>query len=293
MAGFSTAGIERRVGAFFRSRVRGWPGELLIFFLKQGWAALFGLLFLIALITTKLVWQQDWAVHRYDALFVFAVTTQAGMLWFKLETWDEARVILLFHLTGTAMELFKIHMGSWTYPGPGLLVVGGVPLFSGFMYASVGSYIVRVIRMFDMRFAPYPPLWLTFVFGAACYLNFFTHHFGPDIRLGLFAASLLFFGRTRVWFYVGPRPRWMPMPLAALLAAFVVWIAENVGTMTETWVYAGQSGLEPVSLSKMGSWYLLLWVAFVTVTIVSRGALSPTALKPGLRHSPSARAALD
>ncbi|PTX56478.1 uncharacterized membrane protein YoaT (DUF817 family) [Litoreibacter ponti] len=293
MPRFSTRGIERRLGDGVRARLTGWPGELLMFFLKQGWAALFGLLFIVALIATKLVWQDDWTLQRYDGLFIFAVTTQAAMLWFKLETWDEARVILLFHITGTAMELFKIHMGSWSYPEPGLFVIGGVPLFSGFMYASIGSYIARVIRIFDMRFAPYPPLWLTFAFGAAIYVNFFAHHFLPDIRLALFAGTLILFGRTRIWFYVGRTPRWMPMPLAALLAAFVVWIAENVGTMTGTWIYAGQSALEMVSFAKMGSWYLLLWVAFVTVTLVSRGALSRAALKPGPRPSPSAPGTLD
>ena len=29
----------------------------------------------------------------------------------KLETWAEARVIVLFHLTGTAMEWFKVGAG--------------------------------------------------------------------------------------------------------------------------------------------------------------------------------------
>ena len=45
--------------------------------------------------------------------------------------------------------------------GLSLVVLRNVPLFSGFMYASVGSYIARVIRIFDMRFAPYPPFWAT------------------------------------------------------------------------------------------------------------------------------------
>ena len=120
----------------------------------------------------------------------------------RLETWEEARVILLFHLTGTAMEWFKVHAGSWGYPEPGLFKLMGVPLFSGFMYASVGSYIARVIRIFDMRFAPYPPLWLTFVLAVAIYVNFFAHHFLPDIRLPLFAATLVLYARTRIWFRI-------------------------------------------------------------------------------------------
>ncbi|WP_394196348.1 DUF817 domain-containing protein [Litoreibacter albidus] len=289
----TTRRLERALGDFVRTRMQGGFGELLMFFLKQGWAALFGVLFIIALIGTKLVWQDDWPLERYDGLFIFAVTTQIAMLYFKLETWDEARVILLFHLTGTAMELFKIRMGSWSYPEPGYFVLGGVPMFSGFMYASIGSYIARVIRIFQMRFAPYPPLWVTFLFGAAIYVNFFAHHYTVDIRLGLFAASLILFLRTRIWFYVAGTPRWMPMPVAAFLCAFVVWIAENVGTMTGTWIYAGQSDMQMVSFAKMGSWYLLLWVAFVTVTLVSRSALSRTAVNPVATPSPSATEVLD
>ncbi len=135
------------------------------------------------------IWNPDWPLHRYDALFLFAIGTQALFLWKKLETWEEARVILLFHLTGTAMEWFKVSAGSWAYPEPGLFKLMGVPLFSGFMYASVGSYMARVIRIFNMRFAPYPPFWMTVLLAAGIYVNFFAHHFLPDIRLGLFAAT--------------------------------------------------------------------------------------------------------
>ena len=259
-------------------------GEFAIFVLKNLWAMLFGVLFVVAIVLSSVIWQDDWALNRYDALFFFAVTTQVAMLAFKLETWAEARVILLFHITGTAMETFKVNAGSWSYPEDAIFVVNNVPLFTGFMYASIGSYIARVIRLFDMRFAPSPPLWVSFVLGAAIYINFFAHHFTYDIRIGLFAATILLFGRTRIWFYTGTSPRWMPMPVAALLAAFLVWIAENVGTFTGTWIYAGQTPDQIVPIAKLGSWYLLLWVAFVTVTLVSREQLSRTPLQPGPRQ---------
>ena len=61
--------------------------------------------------------------------------------------------------------------------------------------------------------------------------------------------------------------------LAAFFSAFLLWVAEVVGTRTATWIYAGTTRDDWVSFAKMGSWYLLLYVAFVTVTIVSRGAL--------------------
>jgi uncharacterized membrane protein YoaT (DUF817 family) len=163
-----------------------------------------------------------------------------------------------------------------------------VPLFSGFMYAAVGSYMARVIRIFRMRFAPYPPFWATVLLGTAIYVNFFAHHFLPDIRLALFAATVLLFARTRVWFTNTDHARWMPLPLAALLSAVALWVAENVGTATGTWLYSGQLPGQTVSLAKLGSWYLLLYVAFVTVTLVSRSALSraPLTESPARQEPP-------
>jgi uncharacterized membrane protein YoaT (DUF817 family) len=265
--------IERALGDWARARLPYGVAELVMFVLKQGWACLFGGLLLSAIIVSKLVWQAEWSLQRYDALFLLALGLQALFLWGKLETWEEARVILLFHLTGTAMEWFKVSAGSWAYPEPAFFKLMGVPLFSGFMYAAVGSYMARVIRIFDMRFQPYPPLWMTFALAAAIYVNFFAHHFLPDIRVGLFVATVIIYGKTKVWFRISDRDWWMPMPLAAFLSSLALWVAENVGTATGTWLYSGQSPEHWVSFAKLGSWYLLLYVAFVTVTLVSRRAL--------------------
>lgn len=277
--------LERHLGNWLRARLPHVLIEAIMFVVKMGWAALFGGLLLIAMMFTNGIWQESWPIARYDALLAYALTLQILFLIFGLETFEEAKVILLFHLTGTLMEIFKLHMGSWDYPGAGLVKIGGVPLFSGFMYASVGSFMARAIRLFDMQFAPYPRYGLTLLFATAIYLNFFAHHFIPDIRLGLFAASLLLFWRTRVWYRIGGW-YWMPLPLAALLSAFFLWIAENVGTATRIWLYSGQIAGEMVSFSKMGSWYLLLYVSFVTVTLVDRSALRPGAFTPD-RATPS------
>ena len=267
------------MGNWVRAHLPFGIAEFTLFVLKQGWACLFGGLLLAAILATKVFWQPDWPLHRYDALFLFAIATQAVFLAARLETWEEARVILLFHLTGTAMEWFKVSAGSWAYPEPGIFKLMGVPLFSGFMYAAVGSYIARVIRIFDMRFAPYPAFPLTLMLAAAIYVNFFAHHFLPDIRLGLFIATVALYARTRIWFRIHDRHWWMPLPLAAFLSALALWVAENVGTATGTWIYSGQLPGQVVSLAKLGSWYLLLYVAFVTVTLVSRQALSRQSLK--------------
>ncbi len=274
----TTPGLERRLGDWARARLSPGIADIVMFVLKQGWACLFGGLLLLGLIVTHVIWQEDWPVHRYDAMFGFALILQVAFLRFGLETWAEARVILLFHVTGTVMEWFKVAQGSWSYPEPALFTIMGVPLFSGFMYASVGSYMARVIRVFDMRFAPYPPFALTLALAGAIYVNFFSHHVLPDIRIALFAATVVIFARTRVIFRVTDGDRWMPLPVAALLSAIALWVAENVGTATGTWLYTGQSPGEMVSFAKLGSWYLLLFVAFVTVTLVVRQPLSRSPL---------------
>lgn len=198
-----TRALERRLGNRMRARLPHWAAELVMFVLKQGWACLFGGLMLVGIIASKSIWQDGWALARYDGLFLYALALQIGFLALKLESWREARVILLFHIIGTAMEVFKVQAGSWAYPEAGMIKLMGVPLFSGFMYASVGSYMARVIRIFEMRFTPYPPSWMTIVLASAIYINFFAHHFLPDIRLGLFAATVLLYIRTRIQFSIG------------------------------------------------------------------------------------------
>ena len=282
-----TRRLERNLGDWIRARLPLAAAEFIMFTLKQGWAAIFGILLLGGMIVTTWIWQPDWALARYDALLIYALALQALLLASGMESWREVRVILLFHLTGTAMEIFKVQAGSWAYPGAGLIKLYDVPLFSGFMYAAVGSYMARVIRLFDMQFAPYPPFRSTVALAAAIYCNFFAHHYLPDIRMVLFAATVLLFARTRIWFRIGQRFYWMPLPVAAFLSSFFLWVAENVGTSTKTWLYNGQSSGELVSLAKMGSWYLLLYVSFATVTLVFREALLPEAVPPGNWPAPA------
>ncbi len=265
--------LERRLGDWARQRVPPGLHEFLMFGLKQGWAALFGGLMLGAILASTWIWQPGWAVSRYDALLVFALGVQAVFLALGLESWREARVIALFHLTGTAMEIFKVHMGSWVYPEPALAKLWGVPLFSGFMYAAVGSYMARVIRIFEMRFEQAPPFWGIVALAVMIYANFFWHHFGTDIRLGLFAGTVVLFWRCQVRFTTDRIARRMPLVVAALLTACFLYLAEVIGTLTRTWIYAGGARIVPPA--KFGSWYLLLYVSFATVLIVYRDALYP------------------
>ena len=245
--------------------------EFVVFGLKQGWACLFGGALLGLLIATRLFWPHDAVLARYDFLFLSALALQAALLAVKLEQPAEAVVIFLFHVVGTAMELFKTDVGSWIYPEGNLFRIGGVPLYSGFMYAAVGSYLARITRIFDMRYSNYPPVASTVVLAAAIYVNFFTHHFVADFRWLLFAAAGALYFRTWVHFRVFRFTHRMPLLVGFLLVALFIWLAENVGTWSRAWLYPGQeAGWTPVSIQKLGAWYLLMIISFVLVTLVHR-----------------------
>lgn len=258
---------ERFVGGVWSAAVF----EFVSFGIKQAWACLFGGLFLALIILTFVVYPDDAVLARYDFLVIAALCIQLALLMTGLETLEEARVILVFHVVGTAMEIFKTHMGSWIYPEPSLLRIGDVPLFSGFMYACVGSYLARVWRIFEFRFDRFPPLWAQALLALAIYINFFTHHFTIDIRLALFATTLVVYGRCLVWFRSDRHHRPMPLVIGFLLVSLFIWFAENIGTFTRAWAYPGQeSGWQMVSIDKLGAWYLLMIISFVLVAVVHR-----------------------
>jgi uncharacterized membrane protein YoaT (DUF817 family) len=245
--------------------------EFVRFGVKQAWACLFGGAMVALLVGTYRWYPREAVLARYDFVFLAAVAIQAAMLAFKLESFDEAKVIFIYHVVGTVMEVFKTGIGSWIYPGTSIFHIGGVPLFSGFMYASIGSYIARSWRLFDFRFAGHPPLWSVHLLGLAIYANFFADHYTLDFRLVLFAAAALLFGRTWVYYRIHHSYRRMPLLLGLFLVALFIWIAENLGTFTRTWLYPHQmAGWSAVSLGKLGSWFLLLLVSYALVAIVNR-----------------------
>jgi uncharacterized membrane protein YoaT (DUF817 family) len=258
--------------AFVRGPVTGFLFEFVSFGIKQGWACLFGGLMLALLIGTHLFYPDDAPLARYDFLTLAALAIQAAMLATRLETWEEARVIFVFHVVGTIMEIFKTDVGSWIYPEASFLRIAGVPLFSGFMYAAVGSYLARVWRILDFRFVRFPPLWLQGLLAAAIYINFFAHHYFPDIRIGLFFASALIYGPCLLWYRPDLKERPMPLAVGLVLVALFIWFAENLGTFARAWVYPDQDGgWRPVSIEKLGSWYLLMIISFVLVAAVHVG----------------------
>ncbi|MFX6724710.1 DUF817 family protein, partial [Acinetobacter baumannii] len=78
---------------------------------------------------------------------------QVWMVSTRIETIAELKAISVFHVVGFALEVFKTSgaIQSWSYPDFAYTKLFGVPLFSGFMYAAVGSYIIQAWRLFDLR----------------------------------------------------------------------------------------------------------------------------------------------
>jgi len=106
------------------SRTRAFRWEFFLFGFKQAWACLFAALLLTMVLLTKLFWPQHACLARYDFLFLAALLVQVLLLWLRMETLREAKVILLFHVVGTLMEFFKTSMGSWAYPEASIFAWG-------------------------------------------------------------------------------------------------------------------------------------------------------------------------
>ena len=251
-------------------RVRQLPGgPLWAFGIRQAWAALFGGLMLAGIILTGYV-ELPW-LPRYDWLFIYAIGIQLFMLLTKLEKPHEVLTIFLFHLVGLGMELFKTSasIGSWSYPGDAFFRIGNVPLFSGFMYAAVGSYIARAWRVLDLSFQPYPRRRWTLLLAVAIYVNFFTHHYIYDIRYMLFLAILILYGRTWVSYSINTKVRRMPLVVGFFLIALFIWLAENIGTYTNVWLYPNQTvHWHMVGFHKIGSWLLLMVISFIMIDLL-------------------------
>jgi len=240
--------------------------ELALFTAKEARACLFAGLFFVAVFTVPR--EGLLGLHRYDVLLVLALAIQAWMLWAKLETWDEAKAILLFHVVGFALELFKTSSGirSWSYPDPAWTKIAGVPLFAGFMYAAVGSYLIQAWRLFDLRIEHHPPHALAALVAVAVYANFFTHHFIGDYRTWIAAFALGLYARTTVVFRPWDRERRMPLMLGFVLIGFFIWLAENLSTFFGIWKYPNQLGAwSVVHVGKWSSWSLLVIMTFTIV----------------------------
>jgi len=205
-------------------------------------------------------------VHRYDAILLVLLAVQYLMYRSGLETRDEIKVICVFHLIGLLLEIYKVGMGSWAYPEPAYTKMLGVPLYSGFMYASVASYMCQVWRRLKMDLSGWPGPVYAWTLGGAIYLNFFTHHFIPDFRWWLAALVLVVFRKTWIYYRVRTATYRMPLTVAFAIVGFFIWLAENVATFFSAWKYPDQhESWRLVSFGKISSWFLLVIISVIIV----------------------------
>ena len=208
---------------------------------------------------------------RYDFLLLGCVGLQVLMVAAGLETRDELKVVCVFHLLGLTLELFKTHVGSWAYPEAAYSKLGLVPLYSGFMYASVASFMTQAWRRFDLRLVNWPSPAVVVPLGAAIYLNFFSHHFVFDLRWVLVGAVFGVFVKTKIRFTPYRSTFATPLVVAFVLIGLFVWLAENISTYLGAWVYPHQvDGWHVVDLGKLSSWGLLVIVSFMIVAQLKR-----------------------
>lgn len=240
--------------------------EFIVFGAKEARACIFAGSFFALLFLSNHIPLFGFA--RYDFLLLSAIALQIILFATKIETWDEVKTIFLFHIVGTILELFKTSalVGSWSYPEEAFFKIATVPLFAGFMYAAVGSYIAQAWRIFKLELKEPPNYLATLALGILIYLNFFTNYFLPDFRLILIPAVFLLFARTTVYFTVIQTKRRMPLALAFCLIAFFIWIAENLSTFWGAWQYPNQVHVwNAVSTNKITSWFLMVIISFILV----------------------------
>lgn len=237
--------------------------EVLAFAIKQVRASQFALfIFGIAALTRGM------GFGRYDLMLGLCLAFQGWMVATRRETWAEFGCIAIFHGLGLALELYKVSHGSWSYPGDAFTKWHGVPIFSGFMYASVASYVFQANRQFDLEFERWPKWPLVLTATGAIYLNFFLNRYFADIRWPIGALVLGIYLRCRVSFTTLPSVRRsMPMPVAFMAIGFFVWVAEHLCTFLKVWQYPDQTeGWTWVSIGKWSSWTLLTVVSVSIAT---------------------------
>jgi uncharacterized membrane protein YoaT (DUF817 family) len=208
---------------------------------------------------------------RLYFILIICVLAQIGMLVSKLETFDEFKVICLFHIIGLALELYKVHMGSWSYPEEAYSKIMGVPLYSGFMYASVASYICQSWRRMKLQIINWPKSIYAILISSLIYLNFFTHHYLYDARWILTVFLLVIFFRTAVIYQIFEQRYKMSLTLSFLLIGFFIWIAENITTFLGAWQYPNQEAAwSLVHIGKISSWFLLVVISVIIVAQLKR-----------------------
>jgi uncharacterized membrane protein YoaT (DUF817 family) len=224
-------------------------------------AFIFGMLAFSHLIPSTLI-------PRYDFMLLMCVVAQIILVFIGWETKEEFLMICTFHIIGLVMEIYKVNVGSWSYPESACTKIFGVPLYSGFMYASVTSYMIAAWHRFELKFTNWPSPWICVSLAILIYLNFFTNHFMWDYRYLIAILIVIFFYKSNVHFKNINVHRKMPVLISFFLIAFFIFIAENMATFLGAWKYTYQHGSwQMVKWHKLSSWTFMVMISYFILAV--------------------------
>lgn len=96
------------------------------FGLKQFRSAIFGITIILSLIVTTFIKIPHLA--RYDTLLICVLVIQVILLVSKYERIYDLIPIMVFHILGMILEIFKVRHGSWSYPDAGIFKIMDVQI---------------------------------------------------------------------------------------------------------------------------------------------------------------------
>ncbi len=225
-------------------------------------------LFLFATIAASSFWNAGLA--RYDFIFIACLSAQLLLVIAKLESLREIYVLGIFHLCGLGLEIYKVNHGSWSYPDSGNWRLGSVPVYSGFMYASVASYMLQAWKHFQLQLENYPNWKWILAISIVIYMNFFLNKFWTESRWFVVLLVVSIFWSTKVTFINIDRRFKLPLNATFFLLGLFVWFAEHICSALGGYQYPYQKdGWTWVDPGKFTAWCLLV-VCFAVVASLHR-----------------------
>src|SRR4051812_37620739 len=85
-------------------------------FLVFGWQEALSCIFPVIVFASLGLSHYVHFLPRYDFMLLVCLVAQLVLYFSGVESRDEVKVIFIFHILGLMMELFKVHVGSWSYP---------------------------------------------------------------------------------------------------------------------------------------------------------------------------------
>lgn len=189
---------------------------------------------------------------------------------FGFETKRDILVVTIFHLIGLSMELIEVGINhSWAYTSSGIFYIASVPIFTGFMYACVGSYMAKEFKLLELKVSSMPSNKFIVIFSIAIYANFILNNHIYDFRYVLLVIMFVVYNRANLTFKPLLKSYRFNLPLSFLLIGFFIWVAENISTYLGIWSYPNQVPVwHLVHVSKITSWMLLSIVSFNLVYLL-------------------------